>query len=195
MLHTPGEKLEQIYFPISGLVSARALLETGHQMECVAVGRTSAVGAVTAIGCELSLTHNVCMIESHGWTISASDLNAAMRASPLIEQQLKRVSLSQMSYAVLIGICNAMHTAEQRIARWLLIASHMLHTPEIRIAQEELSNVLGLQRSAVNPMLQKLKGERLIELSRGRIAIVDPLALVRRTCECHGQLCQTLQLL
>ena len=188
VLYAPGEKVERIYFPTSGLISARALLETGHQMECVVVGRTNALGAVAAVGFQTSLTHDVCLMETQALTMSLADLNAAMRAAPAIEQQLKRFSFGQMAYAVRAGVCNAMHTAEQRIARWLLIAAEMLHEPEIRLGQEELSNVLGLQRSAVNPTLQKMKAERLIELSRGRIAIANPVALQRRACECHSPL-------
>lgn len=188
VIYEPGERVERVYFPTSGLISARGLLESGHQVECVLVGRTSALGAVAAVGFHTALTRDVCLIDCHAWTMSLSDLNTAMRLVPAIEQQLKRFSFGQMAYAVRSGICNSMHSAEQRIARWLLIASGLLHETEIRLGQEELSNLLGLQRSAVNPTLQKLKAERLIDLARGRIVITNPAALQRRACECHEPL-------
>ena len=192
VIYEPGDSVDRIYFPISGLISARALMETGHQMECVLVGRTSALGAVTAGGFHNSLTRDVCLIESHAWSMSLSDLHAAMRTVSEVEQQLKRFSFGQMAYAVRSGVCNALHTAEQRVARWLLIAADLLDGPEVRIAQEELSNVLGLQRSAVNPILQKLRAEAVLDLSRSRIAIINPGALERRACECLGALRQTM---
>lgn len=184
VIYEPGDKVERIYFPTSGLLSARALLETGHQMECVLVGRTSALGAVAAVGFHSSLTRDICLIDSHVWTMSLPDLHAAMRACPTVEAQLRRFSFGQMAYAVRVGVCNAMHAAEQRIARWLLVAADLLPAPEVRLAQEELSNALGLQRTAVNPILQRLKAEAIIDLSRGRIAIVDRDALEHRACEC-----------
>ena len=192
VIYEPGERVERVYFPTSGLISARGLLESGHQMECVLVGRTNALGAVAALGFHSSLTRDVCLVESHAWTMSLADLQAAARSTPGIEQQLKRYSFGQMAYAVRAGVCNAMHTAEQRIARWLLIAADLLHESEVRLGQEELSNVLGLQRSAVNPSLQKLKAERLIDLSRGRIVIANPTALRRRACECHTPLSRVI---
>jgi CRP-like cAMP-binding protein len=188
VIHEPGDRVERIYFPTSGLISARALLETGHQMECLLVGRTNALGSVTAVSFHSSLTRDVCLIDSHAWTLSLADLHAVMWASPAVEAQLKRFSFGEMAYAVRVGVCNAMHSAEQRIARWLLIAAGLLHGSEVRLAQEELSKVLGLQRSAVNPALQKLKAEKLVELSRGCIEIIDPVGLEKRACECLGAL-------
>ena len=194
VIYEPGDTVERIYFPISGLISARALLETGHQMECLLVGRTNALGAVAAVGFHSSLTRDVCLVESLAWSMSLADLHAAMRASPTVEAQLRRFSFGEMAYAVRVGVCNAMHDAEERIARWLLIAADLLGESEVRIAQEELSNVLGLQRSAVSPALQRLKAEKVVDLSRRRIEIVDPVALERRACECLGALRGNLRL-
>ena len=193
VIYEPGERVERVYFPTSGLISARGLLESGHQMECVLVGRTNALGAVAVMGfLQSALTRDVCRVDARVWTMSVSDLRAAPRSVPAIEQQLKRFCFGQMAYAVRAGVCNAMHTAEQRIARWLLIAAGLLHEAEIKLGQEELSNVLGLQRSAVNPTLQKLKAEQLIDLSRGRIVVANPQALRRRACECHLSLSQAI---
>ena len=180
----PGDHVERVFFPTSGLISARALLETGHQMECLPIGYTSAMGAVAAIGFIAPLTRNLCVVDGHAWTVSLPDLQAAMREVPIIEAQVRRFVYSQIAYLVQAGVCNAMHAAEQRIARWLLIAADLLDAPEVRLAQEELSNVLGLQRSAVSPILQRLRADGLIDLARGRIAIVDPQRLERRACEC-----------
>jgi CRP-like cAMP-binding protein len=186
VIDEPGDKIDRIYFPTSGLISARALLATGQQMECLLIGRTNALGIL--VGLDRSLTRHVCIVDGHAWTMSLSDLQAAIRALPIFEEQLKHFSLRQMTYAVHVGVCNALHTAEQRVARWLLIAADLLHGVEVRLAQEELANVLGLQRSAVNPVLQKLKAEGALDLLRGRIVILNPGALERTACECLGPL-------
>jgi CRP-like cAMP-binding protein len=188
VIYEPGDRVERIYFPVSGLISARALLESGHQMECSLVGRTNALGAVAAVGFHSALTRDACIVDGQAWVLSLNDLHAAMRSIPRVEAQMRLFSYTQMAYAVRVGVCNALHTAEQRIARWLLIASDLLGAPEIRLAQEELSNILGLQRSAVSPSLQRLKAEGLIELSRGRVAVANARALERRACECHRAL-------
>jgi CRP-like cAMP-binding protein len=115
-----------------------------------------------------------------------------MQLLPSLERQLKLFCIAQMGYGVHVGVCNAMHSSEQRLARWLVNAADLLGGSEIRLPQEELASVLGLQRSAVNPALQKLKTESLIDIGRGRILVVDPERLRRRACECHPALRRAL---
>jgi hypothetical protein len=163
-------------------------------MECVLVGRTGALGAVAAIGFHSALTRDVCLFDAHAWSISLAQLEAAMKRSAAIEHQIKRFCYAQMAYAVRVGVCGTMHTAEQRLARWLLGAAELLREAEIRLPQDELANILGLQRSIVNPGLQKLKNEGLIDLGRGRLTIRDATGLRRRACECHDLLVRALRL-
>lgn len=184
----PGQAIERVYFPTSGVLSAQVLLETGRCMETALVGYTGASGLMAAFGFNPAVTHQVCLIEAHAWTIQVSDLREMLRSVPYLEEQLKPFLFRQVSYAGRVGVCNAAHTADQRVARWLLIAMQLLRNPEMRLAQEELSAVLGLQRTAVNPSLRKLKAERLIDTSRGRITVINPRALRQRACECYGPL-------
>jgi CRP-like cAMP-binding protein len=194
VLSEPGERVERAYFPVSGLISARGALEDGRQMECVLIGRTNALGAVAASAYEVSLTRDICIISGHAWTVRLPELRAATRMVPGLGQQLERYAFAQMAYAVKAGLCNAMHPVEQRIARWLLAASELLGSQEIPIAQEELSNCLGVQRSAVNPALRRLQAEGLLDLARGRIRLANVAALTRRACECDGPIRRILEL-
>lgn len=192
ILKDQWEEVDRVYFPTYGLVSARAILASGHQIECSLIGRTNAVGVVATIGFHSALTRYVCLTDGHAWSIPLPRLLAAMRASAAVERELKVFSFAQMGYAVHGGVCNAMHGAEQRVSRWLTTAADLLGQPEVRLSQEELASGLGLQRTALNPTLQRLKADGLVEVSRGRIVIREADQLRQRACECSHTLRRSL---
>jgi hypothetical protein len=91
-----------------------------------------------------------------------------------------------MSYAIRNGACNARHPVEQRLCRWLLTCSDVLEEPEIRLPQDVFAKMLGVQRTSVNPILQRLRADGLIELGRSRLILKDRAGLIGRTCECYA---------
>ena len=188
------EANDLVYFPIQGLISSRMAFRSGHEIECSLIGKTNALGALSALGLHHGSTHFLCLTDGQAWTMTLSHLVAAVRTQPMVERQIKLFAFAQMGYAVRVGVCNAMHTAEQRLARWLATAAELLGQCEIRLAQEELSSSLGLQRSCVSPALQKLKAEGMVDVARGRIFILDPDRLSRRACECGPMLRRALGL-
>jgi CRP-like cAMP-binding protein len=187
----PGVKRDIVIFPVSGLISSRAVLASGHQLECGLIGRTNLSGAVAARGDGVGMTRVVCLTDVHGWAMPLSRLRAAM-SEPRIEAQVLRFAGAQILYTVNVGICNAMHGADQRLARWLSNAIMLLDSTEIRVAQEELAQSLGIQRSALNPILQRFKAEGLIDLGRGRLLVRDQQGLQQRSCGCHHLLARGL---
>src|SRR5262249_22025925 len=49
-LHRPGEKIEQVYFLQSGIVSLMAVLEGGTHVETVSIGLEGAIGTIEGSG-------------------------------------------------------------------------------------------------------------------------------------------------
>lgn len=188
------EVLDTVFFPLSGLVSARTLMEDGRALECSLIGRTSVVGAVATLGLPCVGMRLVCLTDCSGLQLSGSRLREWLRNRPAEEHLMKLFCFSQVGYAVHVGVCNAMHGAEQRVARWLSNASGLLGRPEIALSQEELAISLGVQRSSLSPALQALKADGVIGLSRGRMIVMDEARLRRRACECADRLGEVLHL-
>jgi CRP-like cAMP-binding protein len=193
LVNEAGEKVRRVLFPTSGLISVRAVLESGHELECALVGRTNALGGMSAMGFDVSLTRDVCLTDAHGWAADMRTIRELMASNRVFEAQLRRFSFAQTGYAVQIGVCNAMHPAERRLARWLVSAADLLDRPQINMAQEELAKVLGVQRTILNPLLRRLKAQGLIEVGRGRIEVLDVDGLASRACECRAALHQALR--
>lgn len=188
VLSEPGEEIRNIYFLAEGVVSKFTVFETGQEVECVLVGRNSAVGGLSAFGFATALTRNVSIFDAHAWSIPRQRLAWACKQSSRIARAVSRSGQDQMRYAIRVGACNALHGIEQRLSRWLLSCSSLLDRQDIGLAQELFAKVLGAQRSSINPMLQRFQADGLISLGRSRLTIVDREGLQRRACECYAAL-------
>ena len=82
--------------------------------------------------------------------------------------------------------CNAKHEAEQRLARWLLLCADRVHRNDFAISQEFLAHMLGTRRTTVTMAALSLKDANIISYKRGRLSILDPAALLKRSCECYA---------
>jgi CRP-like cAMP-binding protein len=82
--------------------------------------------------------------------------------------------------------CHRFHTAHQRLARWLLMASDRTRSSRVELTQEQLAHVLGLQRTGVTVANVALQDAGAIRSRHGRITIVDRKRLENLACECYG---------
>ena len=63
------------------------------------------------------------------------------------------------------------HSAERRIAQWLLISSDKLQSATIPITHETLAGLLGLRRATVTTALAGFVGAGSLETGRGLVRI------------------------
>jgi CRP-like cAMP-binding protein len=81
--------------------------------------------------------------------------------------------------------CNALHSVEARLARWLLQGLVMTDEREIPLTQDSLAKILGVRRTSVTLMANRLQQEGLIRYRRGHIVVLNRMGLERVACECY----------
>ncbi len=84
------------------------------------------------------------------------------------------------------ALCNRLHSLEQRLSRWLLMCRDRAGSMRLRLTQEFLSIMLGVNRPTVSIAATTLQSAGYIKYSRGRITIVDSSKLEKFTCECYS---------
>jgi CRP-like cAMP-binding protein len=84
------------------------------------------------------------------------------------------------------ALSNATATAEERLARWLLMAQDRLGGDEVPLTHEFLSLMLGIRREGVTVALNALKRKGFIRLMRGCIQIVDRRGLITAANGSYG---------
>jgi CRP-like cAMP-binding protein len=180
-----GERIRHVYFPHEGMVSKLTVFEDGLEVECALVGRQGVIGAISALGMRTAVTRDVCHVPMRAARIDAETFHSLCRSSETLHAAIDRYCAWKMSCAIRNGACNACHSVEQRLARWILTCSDILDDADIPLSQDRLSRMLAVQRSSVNPILQRFRAEGLLAVGRSRLTILDPNRLMQRACECY----------
>jgi CRP-like cAMP-binding protein len=120
MLHDVGEEIEHVYFPHSGMVSLVAVMQNGATVETASIGRAGVIGASAGLGARRAFARPIVQLPGTAARISASQFHVAAKQSQAIRDIIVRyndVLLAQIQQSV---ACNALHTMEARLCRWLL---------------------------------------------------------------------------
>ena len=144
-----------------------------ERFECALIGREGAVGAASVLGLRRAVTRDVCHVEARASRLEARRLIEACSASPRIQEVIDQYMARKLCTAIRNGACNACHSVEQRLSRWLLTCSDVLESDEIALSQDVFAKMLGVQRTSVNPTLRALQAGGAVALARSRVAIRD----------------------
>jgi CRP-like cAMP-binding protein len=185
VLCEPGEAIRYVWFLHSGAVSKLMTFEDGSEIECALIGREGAVGTASVLGLRRSVTRDVCHVHARASRLEVHRLIEACAASPHIQEAIEQHMARKLCAAIRNGACNACHSVEQRLSRWLLTCSDVLESDEIALPQEVFAKMLGVQRTSVNPTLRALQAAGAVALARSRVSIRDRGVLNRRACECY----------
>jgi len=81
--------------------------------------------------------------------------------------------------------CNAIHTIEARLSRWLLRCRDLTESEDLPLTQEFIAQMLGVRRTSVSIVANTLQQAGLIKYKRGHIRVLDLEALRESACECY----------
>lgn len=71
------------------------------------------------------------------------------------------------------------------MCRWLLLSLDRVDGNELKMTQELIANMLGVDREVVIEGALKLQNAGLISYVNGRITVLDMIDLKNRACECY----------
>ena len=109
-----------------------------------------------------------------------ADQSAALRTT-LIRHEQALFAQAQQSAA-----CNASHSVEARLSRWLLRTRDLTGSETLGLTQEFLAQMLGVRRTSVSLVANTLQDAGLIRYSRGRIEVTNLEGLRATSCECYA---------
>jgi CRP-like cAMP-binding protein len=186
MLHDVGEEIEHVYFPRTGMISLVAVMQSGETVETTTIGRGGVIGASAGLGARWTFGRAVVQLPGTAASISHAPFHAAANQSQAIRDLIVRYNdllLAQVQQSV---ACNALHTLEARLCRWLLQTHDCIDGDAIPLTQEFLGQMLGVRRTTVTLSARLLQSAGLIRYRRGLIQIVDRAALEKISCECYA---------
>ncbi len=185
-LQEQHERIDHVYFPLQGIISLLAVMQNGIAVESAMIGAWSASGIAVGLGRPCAASRATVKAPGAALRISATLFQKATRQSASLVARIgvhQEILLAQVQQTV---ACNGVHTTEQRLSRWLLEAQDYLGDGEaVPFTHEFLSSILGVRRSTVTLVAVALQRTGSIHYTRGRIQILDRLAVMRTACECY----------
>jgi CRP-like cAMP-binding protein len=185
LLIEAGEALTHVYLPHSGIVSTVVSLPQGQAVEVAMIGDDGIVGASEALCDGTSLTDAVVLCPGTASMIAVADLRSIAAQSPAWRQLLARHEQALLAQAQQSAACNAAHSVEERLSRWLLRARDLWDGETLPMTQEQLARMIGVQRNAISIVAHALQQAGVLSYSRGQIEITDVEALRKTACECY----------
>jgi CRP-like cAMP-binding protein len=186
VLQHPGDVVEQVYFPRSGMISVVVVMRTGEEVETATVGREGALGTGVALGSRRATGRALVQLPGAAARIPAAQFVAAASRSGVIHDIAARYNTLLIAQIQQSVACNALHDAEARLCRWLLSCSDRVNSDTIPLTQEFLGQMLGVRRTTVTIVARMLQAAGMIRYRRGVIQIVDRAALEEGACECYA---------
>jgi len=187
VLHEAGGTLDYVYFPQDGLVSLLIVMPNGSVVEAGFVGREGAVGTINGVSTRTSFTRSTVITGGTALRLPFEQFERMMDQSKtfrhLIIQNNNRIAERGQQ----IAACNLVHQLEARLCRWLLQVFDNSDDPEIAITQDNLAQMLGVNRARLNEALKALQPLGAIaQIQRGVLTIIDAGVIAERACDCYS---------
>ena len=186
VLNEPGVQPDRVWFPATGMISLLAIMADGKAVETATVGREGVVGAMAGLGSHIPLTRAVVQTPLVAFRIAVVPFRRAVQASPVLHDIIVRYNDLLFGQVQITAACNALHPIQKRLARWILQTRDRIDTDMVPLTQELLSEMLGVRRSSISEIANRLQATGLIRYSRGMIEILNRSALEAAACECYG---------
>ena len=185
VLAEAGNEITRVYFPHSGVISLVVELNIGDMIETAMVGRDGVLNVSSALDGKVSLNKAIVQLAGVASIIDVDRLCKIVREFNAFQGLLIRHEQVLFAQSQQSAACNASHTVEARMCRWLLWMRD-LGGDDLVLTQEFLAQMLGVRRPSVSLVANTLQKAGLIKYRRGNIRLLDIEGLKQGSCECYG---------
>jgi Crp-like helix-turn-helix domain len=186
LLYNPGDDVEIVHFPCGPSLSSYLVPhEDGRDVETILVGREGAVGGIVSEGYLPAYTRITVKFGGPFARLHVGKLHAAKLKSATLRNVFARYADCMLAQIFQSTACNAIHSIEQRTAKWIISAMDRADGRDIvPLTHEQLATLLGVGRSYTSRVIQSFKAEGILETRRGSVLVRNRDALRIKACVC-----------
>src|SRR5271169_6581447 len=177
--------LDNVFFPDSGVVSVVAVYADGSIIEAATIGREGCTSVQVIFGATSSSVRLLVQIAGGATRMSRAAFTRAMETMPSFQGLMYAYAQAFLEQLLASVACNGAHSLKQRLARWLLMMRDRGDTDVLRISQNLLAEMLGVQRPSITNAVRQLERAGLIARGRRQVTLLDRAGLVGASCECY----------
>ena len=186
MLYDAGEDVNEVWFPLNGVVSLMTVLPEDKMVETAAVGREGLIGVTCGPMNARASSRAIAQIEGSAACCPADVFSDALGRSETMRTALAKFTEGLFAQVQQTAACNAQHRLDERLARWLLTLHDRADADRFQLTQSDIAGMLGVRRATVSEVGAALEGKHLIRRGRGWVEVLDREALEKAACGCYG---------
>lgn len=188
VLQEAGQPIAAVYFPFRAIVAHSALQDGGAPVETGTVGCEGVVAASSLVGDDRSFERATVQVSGEIAAIPIDTVRRLRERSSVFRALIGaylQAYAAQMAQSV---VCNASHTSESRLSRWLLMCLDRTRgTSHVPFDNRMLAETLAIGRPTVTVIASTLQTAGLIGIGREGISVVDREGLEEAACDCYGR--------
>jgi CRP-like cAMP-binding protein len=186
VLYKQGERIQQVYFPSGGALSLIKQMQDGQVAEVATIGNEGMVGTSAFFGETESAGEVIVQVPNgHGVVMSVEAFTMEMSLRGRFYNLVIRYYQAFVNQVMQTTVCNALHSAEERGCRWLLMTHDRVGKDEFPLTHEFTAAMLGVRRPTVTLIAGSLQRAGLIDYRRGHVRILNRQGLQDASCECY----------
>jgi hypothetical protein len=182
----PGNGIAQLIFLEEGVASMTVTFQDGFEVEVALAGCEGILGTSSMMGTRRSLNRVYMQIGGWGYSSVIAMATKEFKRGEQFHDLTLRYLQAQFIQSAQTAGCNARHTIEQRMARWLLLCADRVGDAVLPLSHEFMADMLGVTRSSVTLVAGNLQERGLIQYSRSKIRLLDAAGLELLSCECYA---------
>ena len=186
VLFHEADPADTIHFIAEGRVMARRATAAGDSVAFRVIGRGRVLGDVAVSSSDARRTSTIVALEpTVTLSLSFAEFRALCLDHPEVEHELA-VLLAARVKRLSDRLVDALFVpSDRRVVSRLgdlcdEYADGRSGLVVIRLTQTDLAELAGATRPTANRVLRSLANDGIVQLSRGRIRVIDPMALRRR---------------
>jgi CRP-like cAMP-binding protein len=177
--------LSYVYFPLSGIYATVVGLEDGRVVEASTVGNEGIIGIAAFLGLAVSPKTATTPVAGKCLRVSIGALRSVKKPDSALDRVLRRYAAYALRHAYQTVACNAVHSVQQRMCRWLLTNQDRLGDRQLSMTHEFLAQLLGVRRQTVTVIVGALQAAGCITCRRGTVRILNRQRLESWSCGCY----------
>lgn len=186
MLYDIGKPVEEVWFPMTGVISLMTVLDSDRMIETAAIGREGLVGVTCGPLNARAASRAIVQVEGVSACCPMDVFAGALDRSEAMRAALARFTENLLAQVQQAAACNARHRLDERLARWLLIIHDRADGDRVHLTQADIAGMLGVRRATVSEVESVLENKGLINRGRGWVEVLDRKALEGASCGCYG---------
>lgn len=183
-IYQPHDRIRDVYFPESAVISNLQMLEDGRTVEIGMTGKEGVTGFSAIFNADPPANWTEVVVAGNALKLSARILEQEFANSSALQTSVFGYVNSYIEQISRRVICSNFHRIEERFCSWLQMLHSRSGAEKFSLTQEQIARFLGVHRPSVSLIAGELREREIIDYRRGKITILNLQKLEQSTCSC-----------